>query len=74
MDCLDLEKSQIDRCTDGSVFNIDVIVLDKQKLAHPPDLFRIREDPTVYVISERLADAFAEKGFTNIVLTELEVA
>jgi hypothetical protein len=74
IDCLNIEHTRFDRRDDGSVFNIDHIVLDKHKLTDAPDLFRICEDPTIYVISERLANAFAEKGFTNIVLQELEVA
>lgn len=73
-DCLNLERSVINRRRNGTVSSIASVVLDKRKLADPLDLFRIREDPTTYVISERLADAFAKKGFTNIVLTELEVA
>lgn len=75
VDCLHTTQSKIIYATSGEVIHIDRIVLDKEKVKNcKVDLFRIREDPMVYVISERLANAFERKRFTNIVLSELEVA
>ena len=48
-------------------------VLDPKKLEGAPDLFRIPEDEYKYFVSERLAKAFQEHGFTNVFLTEVEV-
>jgi hypothetical protein len=77
-DCLDLDESEIERLDSpsdpdhGAVVGIDRYVLDPQKLQAAPALFRIPEEPDTYVINGALADAFAKRGFTNVVLDELE--
>jgi hypothetical protein len=56
----------------GEIVDIDTFVFDPGKLKNAPALFRVEEQRTAYVISEKLADAFQQRGFTNIVLTEIE--
>jgi len=77
MDCLNHGTSKIERFHqegdpyDSDVIAINEIVLDPKKLQNAPALFRIREDPSIYVIDEHLAKNFAQSGFKNIVLEEI---
>ena len=75
-DCLNKKASEIKYVdkddAKSEVVSIRKFVFDPKKLKDAPDLFRVPEDPTEYFISERLAKAFKEKGFTNIFLTEIE--
>jgi hypothetical protein len=74
-DCLDLSASKIDYL-DGKVADVLEIVLDKEKLKRVPELFRIREDTTVYVASHTLMQAVV-KGDpkpTNLYIDKLPVA
>ncbi|MCI0640690.1 MAG: double-CXXCG motif protein [Gemmataceae bacterium] len=71
VDCLNLKASEIEYF-EGDIVGIDKYVLDTDKLEKCPDLFRIPQHLEMYVISERLAEAFQKNGFTNIVLEELE--
>lgn len=50
------------------------IVLDRSKLDAVPPLFRLDIRRTEYIVAETLAEAFAEHGFTNVVLREIEQA
>jgi hypothetical protein len=78
IDCLNLDASEIEYFEeegdpyDGAVVDVDKFVLDRKKLEGAPALFRIREDPGEYVINEKLARAFRERGFTNIQLDKIE--
>ena len=78
VDCINFEASEIERLDSpgdvhhGAVVGIDRLVLDPRKLADAPALFRIREEPSSYVIDGALADALREGGFTNVVLHEIE--
>lgn len=75
LDCLDLRRSVIRYFENTEkILGIDRMVLDPVKLQTAPPLFRIREAPNHYVIDEPLSQRFAERGFTNIVLTELPTA
>ena len=71
LDCLNLEASKIKYFKDR-VVSVDKFVLDPKKLANAPSLFRIKEDPTEYVINQQLANAIKEGKFTNVVLREIE--
>ncbi|RKG83445.1 hypothetical protein D7V88_24090 [Corallococcus terminator] len=73
-DCLDEESSGIKYGPDGGVVAIRNPMLHPDKVAGAPALFRVRHKPTVYVIDEVLVAAIREKGFTNIVLSELKMA
>ena len=53
---------------------IQEYALDRNKMSTAPDLFRIPEDISEYFISERLANAFKENNFTNVVLKEIDIA
>lgn len=71
-DCLNLEESDI-TWFEGDIVDIDEFVLDKKKMENAPHLFRVKETPHEYVVSEELAAAFAKHELTNINLEELEV-
>jgi hypothetical protein len=77
-DCLDLGASEVEYLDEpgdpyhGAVVGVDRFVLDPQKLAQAPSLFRIREDVNKYVVDERLASALLARGFKNLILNEIE--
>ena len=72
-DCLDLGASVI-TWVGEEVATVDEFVLDAKKVEIGPHLFRVAEDPTVYVVSETVAEAMKAVDTTNLVLTELKVA
>ncbi|WP_020405097.1 imm11 family protein [Hahella ganghwensis] len=77
-DCLNYDESEIDYL-DGDkdrIIGVDRFVLSRQKMASIPDLFRIKEDPSEYVISQRLLDALRsmDPEPTNLVVEEIEVS
>jgi hypothetical protein len=55
MDVLDTSVSEIEYL-DGEVVEITKYVLDPQKVMQVPDVFRIKEEPEAYVVSERVVD------------------
>lgn len=76
-DCLSMKHSEIAWLNDvvgGEAVAIDRVVLDKKKAKNAPELFRVKEDSSIYVFGERLADDLRKHSCTNLVLTELEVA
>ncbi|HYO55246.1 imm11 family protein [Archangium sp.] len=73
LDCLDRERSHVEMMKDV-VLSVERIVLSPAKLERAPHLFRVREDPSVYVVSESLAEALRAGAFTNVVLEPMEVA
>lgn len=72
-DGLNLQKSVIE-WHEGDIVGIDKFVLDKKKLEKAPHLFRIKEAPREYVMSQALALEFKKHQFTNIYSWELEQA
>ncbi|WP_163997995.1 imm11 family protein [Pyxidicoccus caerfyrddinensis] len=72
-DCLDLKKSRIEY-HEGDVVGVDEFVLDPKKLKKAPDLFRAREDPVAYFVSERLIGEWLdmEPRPTNIHFVDLD--
>lgn len=72
LDCLDREFSEVEMM-DDEVLSVERIVLSPTRLERAPHLFRVREDPCVYVVSEPLAQAIETGGFTNVVLEPMEV-
>jgi hypothetical protein len=75
-DCMDLKKSEIEWSKEepGEIVGVDRTVLDPKKLEAAPDFFRIKEIPTAYVVSARLAAEFQKLQPTNVFLTKLDVA
>lgn len=55
LDVLDTSASEIEYF-DGKVVKVTKYVLDAEKMAQAPDVFRIKENPEAYVISERVLD------------------
>jgi hypothetical protein len=72
-ECLNELESGIKRGPQNSIVKIERFVIDANKAASLPALFRIDKDPTEYVVREDLAAAMEAGGFTNVFLTELEV-
>ncbi|MCP3137895.1 imm11 family protein [Pyxidicoccus xibeiensis] len=70
-DCLDLKQSEI-IYDDDEVVAVEKLVLSPEKLRAAPDIFRVKEDPHVYVLSHRLVDALRQLEPTNVYLTKLE--
>ncbi|WP_120539468.1 imm11 family protein [Corallococcus terminator] len=74
VDVLDTSASEIEYL-DGQVVRVLKHVLDRKKIAHAPDLFRLKEAPDSYVVSERVLDEWrkiAPKP-TNITFFVLDV-
>ena len=73
VDCLDLPASDI-KYLDGEVVTVRKMILSPEKLEEAPDLFRVEEDPAVYLISERLLEKLRNSGFelTNFYATLVE--
>ncbi|NTX02422.1 imm11 family protein [Myxococcus sp. CA040A] len=70
-DCLDPVASGVQRGPEGSVIHVESYTLDPRKATHLPRLLRPNEDPSVYIVSEELASALRDKGFTNVQLNPL---
>lgn len=74
LDVLDTSASEIEY-HDGEVVQITKYVLDPDKLAQAPDIFRIKENPEAYVVSERVFDEWRKLSPkpTNITFFILDV-
>lgn len=55
LDVLDTSASEI-KYHDGQVVKVKKYVLDPRKIVQAPDVFRIKENPEAYVVSERVLD------------------
>jgi len=75
-DCLDLEESQIEYDDDDEVVDVEEFVLSAPKVEGGPDLFRVKEDPATYIVSEHLARRWVrlDPRPKNVYLDELTVA
>ncbi|MCY1041532.1 hypothetical protein OV208_09420 [Corallococcus sp. bb12-1] len=74
LDCLDVAASGVKIGPEGSVIHVARFVLDPKKVAPLPALFRPKEEPAVYIVTETLALALKEKGFTNLQLEPLSIS
>ena len=74
LDCVNRAASQIEYLdTDPTkIVDVDKFVLDPKRVKNAPDLFRVPEDREKYFISARLAKAFQDRRFTNMILTEVD--
>lgn len=71
LDCLDLRASEI-TYFQGHIVKINKYVLSAKKLENAPDIFRIKEDPRVYVISHRLVIELKKIKATNFYIFPLD--
>ncbi len=71
-DCLNPVASELKYTSDGSPIDSDKYVIDPDKMANAPHLFRTKEFPFVYVVDSVLAEIIAENKFTNINLRKLD--
>jgi hypothetical protein len=72
-DCVDRRASKI-KYLDGDptqIVSVEELVLDPRKVAGAPDLFRVPEARSRYLVSERIPAAWHGNGFTNLYLIEL---
>jgi hypothetical protein len=73
VDVLNLKASTI-KWFEDDVVSVDKMVLDPKKLESAPDLFRVKENPYTYVVSDRVFSAWRKitPKPTNIAYTDLE--
>ena len=73
VDCLDLQASEIiwDQNDSTSIIAVSKYVLQRDKIAEAPPLFRIQQDPSEYVLRTDLAKAIYDRKPTNISWTKL---
>ncbi|ABC30227.1 hypothetical protein HCH_03481 [Hahella chejuensis KCTC 2396] len=75
LDCLDIEASEVQYWKDtDKVLDVGQFILDRKKVENAPAIFRVKEEIFTYVVNEDLANAFRQKGFTNMILTKLQYA
>jgi hypothetical protein len=72
-DCLDLKKSDIvwGKSDPTRISLIEEHVLDRKKMKNAPQLFRVAQSPTDYILGVELATEIHERKFTNIWWTKL---
>ncbi|MFY2560374.1 imm11 family protein [Corallococcus terminator] len=68
LDCLDLQASEIcwDKNDPTNVIAVNKYVLQRDKVAEAPPLFRIQHDPSEYVLRTDLAKAIYDRKPTNM--------
>jgi len=73
-ECLNHDLSEVEYFEEdrNEVVDVHRFVLDPSKLEDEPILFRIKEEPTEYVISEALLRILRDEKFTNIFVEEIE--
>jgi len=73
-DCIDLVRSDIKWSSEypDEIIRIKRYVVDPKKLEGIPDLFRIQQDPTEYVVSHRLIERLRPLQPTNLFLLKLD--
>lgn len=76
-DCLDLKASTIvwedEEQQSGRIVNLRKRVLDRKKLENAPQLFRIDQAPTSYVVRLELAKEISAQKLSNVFWSELDV-
>jgi hypothetical protein len=70
-DVLDHERSEVEYF-EGYVIGVDKYVLDAEKVAAAPPLFRLQEKPSRYLVQESLARAIEQAALTNVILEQVE--
>jgi hypothetical protein len=72
-DCLDLERSDITLSSrdPAKILRIRRHVLDRDKMAGAPQLFRVAGDPSEYVIGRQLARDLYDRKLSNVFWSEL---
>lgn len=70
-DALDDTCSTIARADDGRILSISTVILDPVKLQTAPHLFRLKQKPTMLILSSALVDALVAAGVGNLRLRPL---
>lgn len=75
IDCVDLASSQIDyfKGDPNMILGINRLVLDPEKLADVPPLFRLPQAEDRYFIDARMKELFDAASLTNLHLDQVEV-
>ena len=71
LDCLDETASKVKYGPEGGVTHVREYVLDQSKVKGAPQLFRVAQWPSQYIIGVELAREIYDRGFTNVLWTEL---
>lgn len=71
--CLHEQASELRLSRKGELKDIPQLVLDGARLDAAPDLFRLGELSSIYVVSETLVAALAANGSSNLAITDAEV-
>jgi len=72
--CLDLAQSQVRRSKKGEIKDVHRAVLDPSRIEGALDLFRLAEEPNVYLFSVALVQRLQDAGACNFVFAEVELA
>jgi hypothetical protein len=70
INCVNLEHSVVRRSRKGAIRVISKLVLAESRRAALIDLFRVGEEPAIYVFSERVVSALVQAGCTNFAFRE----
>ena len=75
VDCLDLEASDIKWYSKDptQALRVDKAVLNAAKLTEPRSLFRVKQDPMMYILSTPLAEPIRADDTPNVFWKKLEV-
>lgn len=71
IDCLDLERSEIEY-EDDQVVSVDKLVLAPKKLEGVPEIFRVKQDPYAILLSHALVTRLKRLKPTNVYLEKME--
>lgn len=74
IDCLDLERSDLDRDEDGEIDRIHHYVLNLGSLIGGASIFRVRGYEAAVIVDENVAELVAREGDSSVFLTEVSVA
>src|SRR5690554_3078445 len=70
--CIDENKSDLDYFDDGDIEFINKLVLKESKVPSDLDIFRLRERPTLVIVSDVLKTAIEGSGMTGCVFAKPE--
>lgn len=71
LDCLDEIASRVKHGSQGAIVHVGEYVLDRAKVKEVPQLFRVAQWPSRYIIGLKLAQEIYDRNFTNVLWTEL---
>jgi len=70
-DCLDERASGVKYGTTGKIIHVSELVFDREKSRNAPQLFRVPQRPSQYIVGAELARDIAVQEFTNVIWTKV---